>query len=581
MSDPSNVDAADPGGPPEPPASGVTPPPPAGVVPPSPDTVAWPVPPGGVAPPATAPSPPVAPTAPPPSPVWGAPAPASPPTWGPAPSAPPGTVQGPPAGWLPPASAGAPSWAPPAAPPGPPPGIPPGLPPAGPTPGAPFPPLGGDPYAAPAGPPRDGGGRTALVVLAIVVVAVVLAGTVAAVAVRRSTDAAAGPSSTPTTTSTAAPSTTSRPSTTSTTAAPTTAPSTGGLDPQVVQNEVANLSTFVEDTWGKPFKTPVKVEVLDDTAFTDRLLGKLDEEKDKITKQEGAFKALGILPAGGSLYDVSRTLYSGGVLGYYDPETKELVVRGGDITPYVRQTIVHELTHALQDQYANLDRKEYDDRKDEVSFGLDTLAEGDARRVEKVYENQLSAADKRDRDREEAAFGADMDLSSVPDFLKGSISAPYDLGEPFVDGIVAGGGNEALLQAFADPPTTSEEVLQPAKYRAREGRVDVARPPVDGEVVDEGVFGAVPTALLLGDAVSSRTALQAADGWKGDWYVTYRQPDGDTCVRIDYVMDTATDGQQLRTALSQWSAQLPSSVQADVQQQGSGNLRLTSCTRGA
>ena len=82
-------------------------------------------------------------------------------------------------------------------------------------------------------------------------------------------------------------------------------------------------------------------------------------------------------------------LLEAGVLGFYDPETDELVVRGGDLSPMTRQTIAHELTHALDDQWFDLAKAEYEQSDDEVGFGVAALAEGNARRIDKLYAAQL------------------------------------------------------------------------------------------------------------------------------------------------------------------------------------------------
>ena len=43
------------------------------------------------------------------------------------------------------------------------------------------------------------------------------------------------------------------------------------------------------------------------------------------------------------------------IVGYYDPATKMLYVVNGADEQIVGVTITHELVHALQDQYVNLD----------------------------------------------------------------------------------------------------------------------------------------------------------------------------------------------------------------------------------
>src|SRR3712207_9092098 len=45
-----------------------------------------------------------------------------------------------------------------------------------------------------------------------------------------------------------------------------------------------------------------------------------------------------------------------GVLGFYDSQRRRLYVRGDAATPAVRRVLVHQLTHALDDQHFGLER---------------------------------------------------------------------------------------------------------------------------------------------------------------------------------------------------------------------------------
>jgi hypothetical protein len=227
-----------------------------------------------------------------------------------------------------------------------------------------------------------------------------------------------------------------------------------------------------------------------------------------------------------------RSLLGGGVVGFYDPESDELVVRGAALTPYVRTTIAHELTHALDDQHHDLDRPEYDDADDEVAFGFSAVVEGNARRIENAYRAAMDEDERRQATEEETALGGDMDLGSVPLILVDLIGAPYTLGEPFVGAVLADGGDEALTAAFAAPPRTTEQVLEPERFLAGEPAVDVPVPEVTGEVVEQ--------------------ARVAARGWGGDWGVAWR--DGDrSCVTANLVGDDVTETEEMRLAFERWA----------------------------
>jgi hypothetical protein len=264
------------------------------------------------------------------------------------------------------------------------------------------------------------------------------------------------------------------------------------------------------------------------------------------------------------------------VVGFYDPETAELVVRGAALTPYVRTTIAHELVHALDDQHFDLDRPDYDDADDEVSFGFSALVEGDARRIQNAYRESLSEGERAEADAEELAIGGDVDVGEIPFVLVDLIGAPYSLGEMLVGDIVDRGGEEALAAAFADPPRTSEQVLDPSRYAAREPAVDVPRPETDGEVVSEGQVGQLMIFLVLAEALGSDDALAAAQGWGGDWGVAWRNGDR-SCVTATFVGDDGAETEAMREGFDRWVEDAPATVDAGVDGRGDGPFTVRSC----
>jgi len=332
---------------------------------------------------------------------------------------------------------------------------------------------------------------------------------------------------------------------------PTTVPEPA--TPSEVEAVVAEISEFVAREQGVPFLEPVDVELLGEGAFQDRLLADFDEDVEDLRRQEHAFKALGLLDADVDLVEAMRSLLGAGVVGFYDPETGELVVRGASVSPYVRTTIAHELAHALDDQHHDLDRPEYDDAADEVGFGFSAVVEGNARRVETAYRDAMSAEEQAQATAEEFTIGEGIDIGAVPLVLLELIAAPYQLGQDLVDDLVAEGGDEALATAFADPPTTSEQVIDPSAYIAREGRVDVPHPQVAGQVVDEGVLGQFLIDILLQSELG-RSAEDAADGWGGDWAVVWT--DGSrSCVTLTIVGDDVEETEELAQAFDRWAAE--------------------------
>jgi hypothetical protein len=341
-----------------------------------------------------------------------------------------------------------------------------------------------------------------------------------------------------------------------------------------VQAATAEISAFVEKQRGLSFKTPVKVELADDTTFEDRLLKDFEKGRDQLVREGDVFKALGLVDSGTDVVAAFRKLLVAGVIGFYDVETKELLVRGYQITPFVRQTMAHELTHALDDQYFDLHRPQYEAEKDEIGTGFSAVVEGNARRVENAFGDAMTPAERNQRDRESAAYALGMDTRGVPVILVSLLDAPYTFGVRFDDALVASGGNDQLGAALTDPPRTSAQVIHPERYLAHDARVEVAKPKADGPETDDGVFGELATRFTLQSSPDITTAAPAAAGWAGDWFVAWRDGQGLPCVRIDYAMVTPEDLAELTTAFTQWAADLEGTK---VEAVGNGLLEVTSC----
>jgi hypothetical protein len=334
------------------------------------------------------------------------------------------------------------------------------------------------------------------------------------------------------------------------------APSTTVPEPATeaeIEAVVTEISAFVAEERGLEFVEPVAVELEGEGAFQDRLLADFDEDADELRQTEVFLEGLGLVEPDVDMVEAMRSLLGGGVVGFYDPETAELVVRGAALTPYVKTTIAHELVHALDDQVYGLHRPQYDDADDEISFGFSAVVEGNARRIENAYQDSLTDEEREQATTEELMIGGDLDIGSIPLVLIDLIGAPYTLGEPFVGGLVESGGDQALAAAFAEPPRTTEQVLDPARYLAGEAAIDVPPPQVEGEVVDEGVIGQLLVLLVLADEVGVDDAREAASGWGGDWGVAWR--DGErSCVTATLVGDDVGETEQMRRAFDRWAA---------------------------
>lgn len=327
---------------------------------------------------------------------------------------------------------------------------------------------------------------------------------------------------------------------------------------------VEEIEAFVAAERGLPFLEPVDVELLSGRKFVNRLIGTMDRDAIGEIRTTGRLlRALGLIePDVDLLGELTRSL-GAGVAGFYDPEHDALVVRAKQLTPYARVVLAHELTHALQDQHFELDRPELDARDDEGAFTFAVLAEGDAVRIGEAYRQSLPEAERKKAGAEElgVATGSAALMAGVPPILQELRAFPYVEGPEFVRAILDAGGRARLDRAFAVPPVTSEQIRHPRRFLKGEGRLEVETPDADGDVIDQGVFGAFMLEVLLGSSQPPGQPLgparaAAVDGWGGDWYVAWEQGD-EVCVRVAFLADRPGGFQKLEAMLDKWAGAHP------------------------
>ncbi len=250
--------------------------------------------------------------------------------------------------------------------------------------------------------------------------------------------------------------------------------------------------------------------------------------------------ALGLLGPDVDLYALELAFRAGIVLGQYDPDTKQLyVITGTDPTSAMaRVTFAHEYTHALQDQYYDIRAlmPKNSDNSDR-DLGVSSLLEGDALLMEEIYQRQaMSPADRQEKQREENALAAGVDLSQVPLVLREETYFPYEQGPRFIGAVL---GQDAIREAldqgagygprvnriFEDPPRSTAQIIHPEKYLAGENPVAVHFPDLaaalgDGwQQLEADVLGEVDHRILIQQFSDRQRGEQAAAGWAGDGYV--------------------------------------------------------------
>ena len=339
---------------------------------------------------------------------------------------------------------------------------------------------------------------------------------------------------------------------------------------------VAPIAAFDEAHRNLKFRHPVPVVFLPDAEFAKKASGTgpvtaADRADAQHTVEQ--LRALGLASGSPDLISGAQSYVGSNIVGFYDSDAKTVWVRGTDMTPYVRTTLAHELTHVLQDQNFGLKRPDGD-----AGAAYTSVIEADAMRVEKMYHDSLSAADKAAYTAAENALGqnAQSTTGAVPAAIADDQQFPYQIGPHFLTAVLADRGTAGLDDILRKPPTSTLEIMEPSLYLLGTTPTQVAAPTMaTGERVLQpaSTSGAFQLLQILSAHLDVGQAWAAARTWSGDSGVAYTA-NGRTCVRMDVA--TAGDSQPLEDALRAWVAAGHNGV---VSAHG-GVVRLDACDPG-
>jgi hypothetical protein len=295
---------------------------------------------------------------------------------------------------------------------------------------------------------------------------------------------------------------------------------------------------FVEQHTGVPFEHPVAVEFLSSDAFNEALTGSselTDEDRDEIEVSTGVLRGFGLISGDVDLLARAEELDTAAVAAYYDPKAKQVRVRGEQLDPLTRATVVHELVHAWQDQHHDLSR--IDELGGEASATFRAVVEGDANEVAAAWVETLDRDDRREHDRAQRAAAASADVEGVPGIVTASRTAPYVFGPSLVKGIEVLEGRDGVDDALKEPPTASDALLSPWTFFDGSAARAVEPEPLPAgatEVGEPDVFGPLSLFLVLAELIDTHEALAVADDWAGDAHRTYRDEAGAVCTNTRF-----------------------------------------------
>jgi hypothetical protein len=324
-------------------------------------------------------------------------------------------------------------------------------------------------------------------------------------------------------------------------------------------DKVAEDVPKIEAALGVKFKTPPKLEVRSREEVRQFLLAKFNEpdaQKD-LANQEALYKMLGLIRDTMHLKDLYVKVLTEQVMGFYDPRTKVLYVVDGAPEEYVGLTIMHELIHALQDQYVSLDSLEHIRGDDDRQLAAQAVVEGQAT-YDQVYITvggsgniaaQLPGGWESIREMVRSSRKTQPIFASAPMVIQETLLFPYINGSDFVRRF---SGHEKGKFPLLDLPQTTEQLMHDSAFFGAQRDIpsEITLPKIPG-TVEENDFGEFGTRLIIyGPTEDMDASIRASNGWDGDRYALVKTPSGDALAWVT-VWDTRGDAVEFVSAMDQ------------------------------
>jgi hypothetical protein len=311
---------------------------------------------------------------------------------------------------------------------------------------------------------------------------------------------------------------------------------------------VDELIKFASDETGLPVKGEVKRTLTSRVAVEKYLNEKFAEDEDAKRMQRGeiVLKKFGLLDRDFDLKPFMLALLKEQIAGYYDSKTKTIYMLDWLDAEAQKPVLVHELTHALQDQHTDLEK--WDDQtpndvaktaaddnahleKDEWDTAREAALEGQAMAVFMDYELKPSGRSivKNPELLEQLQKDSGTDdspvLARAPLLLSESMLFPYKDGLSFEQDVWMDKGRKAAFAGVLDrPPASSWEVMNPRVYEQGKASPVLVMPDIhklldtDYKPYDVGQVGQLDLRILSQIFGGEAAARELTPAWDGGIY---------------------------------------------------------------
>lgn len=234
--------------------------------------------------------------------------------------------------------------------------------------------------------------------------------------------------------------------------------------------------------------------------------------REQIVLEGIVLKLLGVIPKGYDYRDKVISQYANQLSAFYSPEFKRFVL-ARDLGRTKRSVLAHELTHALQDQYYDLNKLTGVDVSTDTVLARTAVFEGDANVTMRRFVDEPYCQNSSISLAVEGLDNFKRKKSDTPLFLNLQMAFPYLVGEEFVCQKIAesrkgdrGGFNEGIRSIYLDLPDSAGQLF--GFDRPEEIKIDGC--------LKEDSYGAIGIALLLANEVDITKSLPILKSLNGD-----------------------------------------------------------------
>lgn len=260
---------------------------------------------------------------------------------------------------------------------------------------------------------------------------------------------------------------------------------------------------------------------------TERMAAEMPPEE--LARIEATYKELGLLPDTLELRPLLLDLFSEQVVGYYDPPSETLFLVEGVPADAAEPVLAHELVHALQDQYVDLDSLIAPEVGNDRATAAQSAIEGHATLVmfalllsERTGGRDITELPPIGSQVRPALESQNSQLpvfARAPRIIRETLVFPYVGGADFVQAVWKARANGARPEFTSMLPSSTEQVLHPVEAfigaRDEPTIAHLAEPTGDWRVLYEDVLGELELGILLEQHLGVGLDSLAV-GWDGD-----------------------------------------------------------------